>query len=58
MSHWTKKDFLRLGYVDYQTVGAGRIYLVSRNRLDVCVFGSGFMKRLRRIARAAVNELS
>ena len=57
VSHWTKNDFLRLGYVDYQTVGAGRIYLVSRNKLDVRGFGSGFMKRLRRIARAVVNEV-
>lgn len=56
VSHWTKADFKSLGFVDWQKIDAGAVYLVSPKKIDIRGFGRSFIKRLRRILRAVVNE--
>jgi hypothetical protein len=57
VSHWTVKDFSKLGYLNYQKVQAGMIYLVSANKVDYSGFGSGLIKKLKRIGWAIRHEL-
>ena len=57
VSHWTKGDFTKLGYVDYQYYDAGAVYLLSFEKLDIRGFGCSMIKKARRIARALQNEL-
>ena len=57
MAHWSLKDFKSLGQVDVQYFDAGAIYVLGNERIDIRGFGNGFIKKLRRIARAVKNEL-
>ena len=57
VSHWTKKDFIKLGYLNVQYFDAGAVYLLSNEKIDVRGFGSSWIKKLRRIARAIKNEI-
>ena len=56
VSFWSPKDFKSLCNVDYQKVDAGVIYLLSQEKLDIRGFGRGFIKKIRRLARAFINE--
>lgn len=56
ISHWTKKDFDKIGYVDCQYFDAGAVYLLSADKLNVRGFGNTLIKKLRRIARLLKNE--
>ncbi len=58
VSHWTKKDFKKLGYLDCQYFDAGAVYLLTKSKLDIRGFGNSLMKKIRRIARALKNELN
>ena len=57
VSHWTKKDFENLGYLNVQYFDAGAVYLLSNEKLDIRGFGNNWIKKLRRIARAVKNEI-
>jgi SAM-dependent methyltransferase len=57
VSFWTPKDFSREFCCLYQNVRLGRVYVVSRSPLAIPGFGSSPLQRIRRIARAVVNEL-
>jgi hypothetical protein len=57
VSHWTKDDFKKLGYLDYQRLEAGMVYYISPNPISVRGFGSGLIKKIRRIGRAIITEL-
>ena len=58
ISHWTPRDFRLLhAWIDWQTVDAGRIYLLSPRALDTPGFGRGPLKRMKRIARAIRDEI-
>lgn len=57
VSHWTKKDFDKLGFLQLQYFDAGAVYLLSNDRLNIRGFGNGIIKKLRRIARAVKNEM-
>lgn len=56
VSHWAKADFNLLGFVEWQKIDAGAVYLISPKRIDIRGFGRKFIKRLRRIFRAIINE--
>lgn len=56
ISHWTIKDFQKLGHVDCQFFSAGAVYLLSNEKKNIRGFGSAFVKKLRRVARAIKNE--
>ncbi|RZK12486.1 MAG: hypothetical protein EOO46_03010 [Flavobacterium sp.] len=56
VSHWQKKDFDNLGYLNSQFFSAGAIYLLSNEKLDVRGFGNSVIKKFRRIVRAIKNE--
>jgi len=56
VSHWKKKDFENLGYLNCQYFDAEAIYLLSNEKLDVRGFGNSIIKKFRRIARAIKNE--
>jgi SAM-dependent methyltransferase len=59
VSYWTKADFRADGnYVDYQTVGPGRVFLLARQPINIRGFGQGVLKSCRRLARALVNEIA
>lgn len=58
LSHWTVADFRALGCCDYQNAGAGRIFLVTRQPMNIRGFGAAPIKRLRRLARAFVDEVT
>jgi len=57
VSHWTKRDFDKLGFLQLQYFDAGAVYLLSNDRLNIRGFGNGIIKKLRRIARAVKNEM-
>ena len=57
VSHWTPRDLRGLGYLDYQNVDAGTVYLLTLKPMDLRGFGRGGTKRLRRIARSILNEV-
>ena len=57
VSHWTTGDFKSLGFVEHQHYDSGAVYLLSASKIDIRGFGNGFMKRLRRLARAFRSEL-
>jgi len=56
VSHWTKKDFAKLGRVNVQYFDAGAIYFLSNEKIYIRGFGNSLIKKLRRIARAIKNE--
>jgi len=56
VSHWKLEDFENLANVDVQYFDAGAVYLLSKNKLDIRGFGNGWIKKVRRIARAIKNE--
>lgn len=56
ISHWSYTDFKKIGNVDYQIIDAGAIYLLSNKQLDIRGFGCSLIKKMRRIARAVLNE--
>jgi len=58
LSHWTSTDFRALGCCDYQNTGAGRVFMVSPQPIDVRGFGSSPIKRIRRMVRALQDELT
>lgn len=51
-SFWEPKDFAFAPYVDWQTVGQGRVFLVAPQRRSLRGFGHRPMPRVRRFARA------
>jgi SAM-dependent methyltransferase len=57
VSHWTIKDFRPLGFTDVQYFDSGAVYLLSPGKLDIRGFGSGLLKKIRRIGRLLKNEL-
>lgn len=57
VSHWNVKDFEPIGYVDYQFLADGAVYLVSNEPVDITGFGSALVKKLKRIGRSINNEL-
>ncbi len=57
ISHWKLSDFKQLGFVEHQYFNDGAIYLLSNNINDIRGFGSSFLKKFRRIARAIKNEM-
>ena len=57
ISHWTKKDFEKLGHLNVQFIEAGALYLLSNEKLDIRGFGNSWIKKIRRIGRAVRNEL-
>lgn len=57
VSHWRPADFRFAPYLAWQTVGAGRIYLVSQVPRPVRGFGNGLLTRSRRIGRMLAAEL-
>lgn len=57
VSHWTKKDFIKLGYLNVQYFDSGAVYLLSNEKIDVRGFGNSWIKKLRRIAKAIKNEI-
>ncbi len=57
VSHWTKNDFNKLGYLEYQYFDAGAVYLLTVNKTNIRGFGNSFIKKIRRIARSVRNEL-
>lgn len=57
VSHWTVEDFKGLGFVDWQKIDAGAVYLLSPQKMDIRGFGSGIMKKIRRVLRAVRNEI-
>jgi len=57
VSHWRPRDFRFAPYLAWQTVGSGRIYLVSKTPKPVRDFGNRPLTRVRRIARAVKAEL-
>ncbi len=57
VSLWTKKDFIKLGYLSVQYFDAGAVYLLSKEKLDIRGFGNSWIKKLRRIARSIKNEI-
>jgi 2-polyprenyl-3-methyl-5-hydroxy-6-metoxy-1,4-benzoquinol methylase len=58
VSFWGPGEMSALGFpFDYQTVGLGRVFLISSSTLDIRGFGHSSIKRLRRIARSVINEL-
>lgn len=57
VSHWTLKDFQKLGITDFQKLTAGAVYLLSNHKVDIMGFGKGFIKKLKRIGHAVVNEI-
>ena len=57
VSHWTKKDFKNLGYLNVQYFDAGAVYLLSNEKMNIRGFGNSWIKKLRRIARAVKNEM-
>ena len=56
VSHWSRKDFKELGFLDMQFFDAGAVYLLSNKKYDIRGFGISFVKKLRRIARCIKNE--
>ncbi len=56
VSHWSVKDFKKLGFLNVQYLNAGAIYLLSQEKIDIRGFGNSWIKKIRRIARAAKNE--
>lgn len=57
VSHWTKKDFKAIANVEVQYADAGAIYLLTKEQMNIRGFGNSVIKKLRRIARAIVNEI-
>lgn len=57
VSHWTKKDFEKLGFLQLQYFDAGAVYLLSHDKLNIRGFGNSMIKKIRRIARAVKNEM-
>ncbi len=57
VSHWSVKDFKKLGFLNAQYLNAGAIYLLSQEKIDIRGFGNTWIKKIRRIARAVKNEL-
>lgn len=57
VSHWRPRDFRFAAHLAWQTVGAGRIYLLSGAPRRVRGFGNDPLTRARRIARAFASEL-
>jgi SAM-dependent methyltransferase len=57
ISHWKVADFEKIGFVDYQKIDSGMLYLLSADKIDIRGFGDSFIKKLRRIGRALRNEL-
>ena len=57
VSHWTVKDFNKLGCLSYQKVQAGMIYLLSPQKVNYSGFGSELGKKLKRIGWAIRHEL-
>ena len=56
VSHWTKADFIKLGYLDYQYFDEGAVYLLTPEKMDIRGFGNSLVKKLRRFARFVKNE--
>ena len=57
VSFWDIKDIRGMGFpFDYQTVGPGRVFLVTPRPIDIRGFGHKPIKRLRRIARVVRSE--
>lgn len=56
VSHWLPHDFSMVPFVDFQNTGAGRIYVLSRNPIEIRGFGNRLRTRLRRLARIIRDE--
>ena len=58
VSFWGVSDISVLGFpFDHQTVGAGRVFLITPGPMDIRGFGNHPVKKLRRIARTLRSEL-
>lgn len=57
ISHWKLNDFKNLGFVEYQYVDGGAIYLLSREKIEIRGFGNSFIKKIKRIAKSIRNEI-
>jgi 2-polyprenyl-3-methyl-5-hydroxy-6-metoxy-1,4-benzoquinol methylase len=57
VSHWSVKDFKSIGYVDYQLLADGAVYLVSNEPINIIGFGRSIVKKIKRIGRAIKNEI-
>jgi hypothetical protein len=58
LSFWGPADFRMTGAaMDWQTVDAGRVFLLSTRPLNLRGFGNSVIKRIRRISRALANEM-
>lgn len=58
ISHWTIKDFQKMGFADVQYVDAGAVYLLSPRKENIVGFGNGLLKKIKRIARSIKNEFN
>ncbi len=59
ISHWPPRDLARLApFVDYQNVGAGRIFLLSPIEQRIRGFGNRPIARARRLARLILAEFT
>ncbi len=56
VSHWKKKDFQEIGNVQVQYVGAGAMFLLTRDPVRIRGFGNGLAQRVRRWARFIRSE--
>lgn len=56
VSHWKKKDFNNLGYLNVQYIDSSAVYLLSNEIIDIRGFGNSWIKKIRRLARAVKNE--
>ena len=57
VSHWTNRDFEEIGYLNFQNLDAGAVYLITGKKINIRGFGNSWIKKVRRIARAIKNEL-
>ncbi|HEY1778471.1 MAG TPA: class I SAM-dependent methyltransferase [Solirubrobacteraceae bacterium] len=56
-SHWKPADFATFGgFMDWQTVGPGRVYVLARAHEPILGFGHRPMQRARRLARLVRSE--
>jgi hypothetical protein len=57
ISHWTPKDFKKLGNLTVQYFDSGAVYLLSNQKIEIRGFGNSLLKKVRRLARAIKNEI-
>ncbi len=56
-SFWTPDDFRKIAaFVDWQTIGPGRVYVLAAARREIFGFGNRPVRRARRLVRLVLSD--